>query len=279
MTISAKIIADSIAKDVRLTTLEVVMPRFILAELNTHRVFSRSSASSRAIPVKKRIRMIEEHPFVPEAFGRNRRGMQAGAELEEGAGLLSEEAWRKSMRTAIDCARSMAELGVHKQWANRLLEPFAWHTVVVTATEWANFFALRISEYAQPELRTVAQAMKAAMDASTPNRIYTGDWHLPYFGSSGGAVEDEGVLPVTAVKLSVARCARVSYLNHDGKRDLEADLKLYDRLASLGHMSPLEHAAQVRLMAGGSEVFGNFSAPWLQHRKMLPGEAVFEASS
>jgi hypothetical protein len=59
MTHSTKILADSISPDgVRLTTLEVVMPRIVLAEFNTHRMLSRNSASSRAIPIEKMIRMV-----------------------------------------------------------------------------------------------------------------------------------------------------------------------------------------------------------------------------
>ena len=52
--IKAVIAADSInVKGKRITTFIVTMPRIVLAELNTHRVFSRNSASSRAIPFTK----------------------------------------------------------------------------------------------------------------------------------------------------------------------------------------------------------------------------------
>lgn len=297
MTYSAKIVADSIAFGVRLTTLEVVMPRFILAEFNTHRVFSRNSASSRAIPVEKRIAAIRADPFVPEAFGANKRGMQAGEALGDDEQAAARLAWVAAMETATRHAAILAQLGVHKQWANRLLEPFAWHTVVVTATEWDNFFALRISSEAQPEIRRVAEAMKAAMDASTPVGRLPGEWHLPYTDerdqmdvlvrhsdptalSTALAVRREDEL----AKLSSARCARVSYLTHDGLRDVNADLALHDKLLASGHMSPFEHAAKVAIggdylmrTSNGPEFVSNFRFPWIQYRKTIPGEDVFRA--
>ncbi len=275
---AAKVIADSIAHDVRLTTLEVVMPRFVLAEFNTHRMLSRNSASSRAIPVEKRIVDIGNAPFVPDAFAANKRGMQAGEALDDATQERAERAWKIACGFALGAAEELAKLGVHKQWANRLLEPFAWHTVVVTATEWANFFALRCSPEAQPEIRRVAELMREAMAASIPIARIVGEWHLPYVSD-----EDAGVDVVDLPKLSVARCARVSYLTHDGNRDPAADLALFDRLHRSGHMSPLEHAAQVAddelaeraLWRECPEFVGNFRWPWFQLRKTIVGEAVF----
>lgn len=308
----AKILADSIARGVRLTTMQVTFPRFILAEFNTHRMFSRNSASSRAIPVGKRIAQIRANPFVPEAFAANKRGMQAGETIGGWRARIARWVWLTACWMACATAWAFARLGVHKQWANRLVEPFAWHTVIVTATEWANFFALRISEHAQPEIHRTAELMKAAMDASTPQELEPGDWHLPLvFDGDLDLVEGiEDVRPEAAaatfdailVKLSVPRCARVSYLTHDGKRDPKADFALYEKLRGNGHMSPFEHAAQVgEVWSGGVYVnhgaapdaaasyfqtvdapgptgnnfIGNFRAPWVQHRKVLPGEAVF----
>lgn len=125
---------------------------------------------------------------------------------------------------------------------NRLLEPFMWHTIIVTATEWSNFFALRTHNDAQLEIRTIAKMMKAAYDGSTPTLLREGEWHLPFIQPEERewAVEN----PLIARRAVIARCARVSYLTHDKKElDLEADLKLADRLDSGGHMSPFEHAA------------------------------------
>ena len=64
--IEAKIVADSIYKQgQRLTTFTVVFPRFILAELNTHRMLSRNSASSRARPFQAMLNDVRKDPFVP----------------------------------------------------------------------------------------------------------------------------------------------------------------------------------------------------------------------
>lgn len=270
----AAVLADSIPPwdrgggPARLTTLVVNMPRFVLAEFNTHRMLSRNSASSRAIPVSKRIEMIEADPFVPLSFGKNRKGMQSTEDLEGDDAEVAREAWLAACRDALRHARTLEAAGVHKQFANRVLEPFAFHTVIVTATEWENYFALRISEYAQPEIRRVSEAMKVAMDRSTPQKTWH---HLPLVTPEEGQKAGHLVL----MKLSSARCARVSYLTHDGKADVDADLALADRLLSAGHMSPFEHAAQAKIGCG-SKFIGNFRAPWVQYRKELPNEDVFK---
>lgn len=278
MTYAAEILADSMSPfGHRLTTFQITFPRFVLAEFNTHRMFSRSSASSRAIPVEKRIQQIQENPFIPEAFAANKRGMQAGEVMDADSQGQARDAWLVACEDAVAQAKNLAEIGVHKQWANRLLEPFAWHTVIVTATEWDNYWALRISEHAQPEIRTISEMMRDLYDDATCPDLKQGQWHLPLVGPELGDPphNTEGQL-AQAIKLSVARCARVSYLTHEGKRDPEADLALYDRLVSKGHMAPTEHAARpmtpVELSMG--EWCGNFRG-WVQHRKEIPGEAVF----
>jgi hypothetical protein len=286
MTYAAKVIADSIADDVRLTTMEVTFPRIVLAEFNTHRMFSRNSASSRAIPVEKRIQAVIDDPFVPESFGSNQRGMQAGSPLEGHQARKAHMCWLEARDKAVESAAMLAELGVHKQLANRLIEPFSWHTVVVTATEWENYFALRCSSLAQPEIRIVSEMMESAMAASNPHRHNVNGWHLPYVYEEDYAalspLHHDDLMPM----VSAARCARVSYLTHDGRRDVEEDLALAERLSSARHMSPFEHAARVVSTAytTGKFVgdikcepryeFGNFRAPWLQLRKLMRGEAV-----
>lgn len=276
-------------------------PNFLANGVVVHN--SRNSASSRAIPVAKRIEQVRENPYVPLSFGKNTRGMQAkNAEIEsvDAADLR----WRRACADACEHAERLAEYGLHKQWANRLIEPFAWHTVIVTATEWANFFALRISEYAQPEIRKVAEAMKAAMDASTPQLRLPGNWHLPLVDWNESALrEAHEVYARTgnvgpAVKLSVARCAAVSYDRHM-EQNIERELERYELLVSHGHMSPTEHPAVVgeeweppvgdaflngETTEHDGERFdgpfiGNFRAPWIQHRKLIPGEAVFGNAS
>ncbi len=267
----AEVLADSIAEGVRLTTIEVTFPRIVLAEFNTHRMLSRNSASSRAIPVEKRIKMVREHPFVPRAFGKNQKGMQASEELDEKASEISRLHWLSAAKDACERAECLAEIGVHKQLANRLLEPFCWHTVICTATEWDNFFALRCHPDAQPEIRIAAELMREAMAKSEPTRCRLGDWHLPLVNEN-----DIDVPNYDLPWLSAARCARVSYLTHDGKRDVEADLMLANRLKTSGHMSPFEHPAMVaNTRRPPLPQPSNFSYPWVQLRKMISGEAVF----
>lgn len=266
---NAKIIADSISEyDNRLTTMEITFPRMVLAEFNTHRMFSRNSASSRAIPVEKQLQKIEEDPFIPVYFGKNQSGMQASEELDTGDRQIAEDMWLEARSCAVSHARNLLSMNVHKQITNRLLEPFMWHTVIVTATEWSNFFDLRAHKDAQPEIRVIAEMMRDLYLDSEPQLIRGEEWHLPFIQPEeydGKFERDE-----KARKISAARCARVSYLTHDGKRDLEADLTLYERLVSGGHMSPLEHVAT----PGYRGFSGNFWG-WTQFRKFIPNENDF----
>lgn len=292
MAFGARVIADSVSPaGVRLTTIEVTIPRIVLAEFNTHRVFSRNSASSRAIPVRKRIEQVLADPFIPNYWGANQKGMQAKTALEEADAQKAERVWREALLNAVESATKMEAIGAHKQLANRLLEPFMWQTIIVTATEWKNFFALRDNEMAQPEIQEPARLMRAAYEASTPTPIQLGEWHLPLIQPE----ERDGVFERSgeARKISAARCARVSYLTHDGKRDLDADLVLYERLVSGGHMSPLEHVATPLKYSGkliavdktvlGNPIYewfpefvGNFRG-WKQLRKFVPNEDDFSA--
>lgn len=258
----AQIKKDSISEaGVRLTTFEVEFPRFILAEFNTHRVFSRNSASSRAIPIEKQIKKIKEDLFIPLVFGSKQAGMQAGPPLEgdELAHAITE--WEIAAHNAVDSAQILMELNVHKQTANRLLEPFMWHTVVVTAVDYENFFDQRVSPLAQPEINQIATLMQGCYNRSTPTELAYGEWHTPYI--SPQEYDEFGLY--TRVKVSAARCARTSYLTQDGKRDVDKDIKLYERLvtAEPPHYSPLEHVATPFL---DQEALGNF-IDWKKHEK------------
>jgi thymidylate synthase ThyX len=301
MAFDAKVLADSRSPaGYRLTTLEATFPRFILAEFNTHRVFSRNSASSRAIPIAKQLRRVLEEPYVPIEFGSNQPGMQAGPALDGERREAAEREWLRARDDAVrhvlalvtdpemaagellDVLRRVEEatrtkerpgewLNVHKQVANRLLEPFMWHTVIVTATEWDNFWNLRCHSDAQPEIRLIAEQMRAAVERSDPAELDWSEWHLPL-------VRPEDREQVTSlqdlIKISAGRCARVSYLTHAGKRDLKADIELHDRLLESGHMSPLEHPARPlnEEELTGSEWSGNFRG-WHSYRKDIAGEA------
>jgi len=266
----AKVIADSITDqscyfpDIRLTTIEVVFHRYILAEFNTHRMFSRNSASSRAIPLSKNIERVLTDPAIPWQYGTKKAGMQSGPPLVGETALEADEIWLEAAQSAVECANALDALGVHKEVANRLLEPFLWQTVIVSSTEWDNFIAQRDSDLAQPEMHMTAQAIRLALENSVPNKLGPDDWHLPYM------TEDEESLSIEDKRrISVARCCRVSYLNHGGTKSVSSDLELYDKLISADppHWSPLEHVA---LPAGPEDFYGpegNFEG-WNQLRHM-----------
>lgn len=316
--ISAKVIADSMYAGSRLTTFEIVFPRIILAEFNTHRVLSRNSASSRAIPVWKRLAEVILHPFVPMQFGKNKAGMQAAEEVSGDDIVLAREnwllgreiaviqafmlaggeeaimkdskghegavavcAWVNKMRDAFpDVFRLMKPLsaGIHKQHANRVLEPYSWHTAITTGTIWRNFYALRASPMAQPEIREVAVAMARAHSQSVPAELDDGGWHLPYvFDQDKEEVGTDYRGMRRLARISSARCARVSYLTHDGVRSLDKDFSMADDLQKNGHMSPFEHPATTRDTTGAylGDRHGNFSSSWMQYRKMLENEHDF----
>lgn len=257
----ARVLLDSVSRTgVRLTTLEVCFPRFVLAEFNTHRVLSRNSASSRAVPTAKLIARVLEDPVVPLEWGRNKPGMSAEDLLDDGDARAAAAAWLRARDHAVEHARELLALNVHKQALNRVLEPFLWHTVIVTATEWENFFALRTAPNAQPEIRAVALRMRDAMAQSVPQPIEEGDWHAPLLQPDEAALDTQ-----TRKRVSAARCARVSYLTHDGVREVAKDLELCERLKTDRHLSPFEHVATP---APDTAFHANFRG-WIQMRHAL----------
>lgn len=304
MMITATIIADSVSPEgKRLTTMQLRYPRFIHAEFMTHRVFSRNASSSRAIPVERMIEDLRRDPAMPIYWGSNKPGMQAGEELEDRDLSIAKKRWLYAMNDAINRAQELMDLGLHKQIANRILEPWAHINVVVTATEWANFFALRAHPDAQPEIKALAEAMMAAMGQSDPVLLAPDQWHLPYVDLNGQSddvdaaenhITANGVLRVVPTwdqvveilkKVSVARCARVSYLTHDGRKTtVKEDLALYEKLVVSQplHASPAEHQATPdhRIGKHGQgwpwahpDLHGNLEG-WIQYRKTLPNEFV-----
>lgn len=227
------------------------MPRFILSQLNKHRAFSNNAASSRAIPVAKMIEQVVNDPVIPIHWGANQAGMVADKELSEADIQECRHLWLSARDAAVEYAKMFADKGLHKQVANRLLEPFMWSDVLITATEWDNFFELRLAHDSQPEMQELARLMKQVMDASTP--AYT-QFHLPYVREqevlewqarndlSEMYVNVEGFFYFTNV--SAARCARVSYRNHDNTECvIEKDIQLADTLRKSKHFTPFEHQA------------------------------------
>lgn len=278
MATSARVVLDSIGPDgSRLTTMEVTLHRWVLAELNTHRIFSRNSASSRAIPVQKQLDKVKEDPAYPVSWPAEKPGMQGGEELDgvdlEMAqafyGFIHEKVWRE-----VEAYLKMTEGGprLHKSVINRFLEPFMWHTVLISSTGWENFWGLRCSPLAQPEIRVAAEMMKEAYDASTPYPLGYGEWHMPF-------TEDIQDLKLRYMEpeirlISAARCGRISYLTHGtGVKDPDEDLRLAYSLRDNKpiHASPFEHVARPEAVIG--EAQANFRG-WHQLREDLEPPSV-----
>ena len=268
---SAKVLADSTnCCDNRITTMELTFPRFVLAEFNTHRMFSRNAASSRAIPVEKMIEQVEKNPVIPIHWGKAQKGMQAYEVMNDRDAADCRSSWLAARRDAMFWVKEMLKNGLHKQIANRLLEPWMWITVIATGNEgaWNNFFALRCHHEAEPHTQRIAEMAREVRSQSTPQKLSDGRWHLPLIGFEGDellSVEDQ-------VKVSVGRCARVSYLTHDGVRDVQADIDLHDRLLASKHFSPFEHVAKAESEYDQDWYRGNLGSGWEQYRKTLKGE-------
>lgn len=269
-----KILADSVnPKGCRLTTFEVTYPRFVHSEFMTHRTLSRNAASSRAIPVKKVLDKVQLDPVLPVFWGKNQAGMQANAELEGDDLIAAKEAWLWTRDQAVIGVERMLKAGLHKQIANRALEPWFWITVLVTATDYSNFFGLRRHKDAQPEIKYIADLMYDAYTTHEPTQLKNKEWHLPLAPDkeellkSGSSMED-------ILKICTGRAARISYLTHDGVRNPAADLELHDKLKTSRHMSPFEHCAQA---LNNCKYYGNFKG-FKQYRKFIPNESDFSDS-
>lgn len=284
--IAAKIVADSVGPNgKRITTYVLTYPRFIHSEFMTHRALSRNAASSRAIPCKKMRASVFKEPAMPISFSQNKAGMQAAGDISPFKQHLATALWKIAGYTMCCFHWALEKLGVHKQHANRVLEPWLHMTVVVTATDWDNFFGLRLHPMAQPEFQELAKHMFIEREMSKPEVLKEGFWHLPFvdyatikdiknfFGIK--CLQDHDMAIGTAIRISVARCARVSYLNHEGKTaGWSEDFKLYDRLLGAApiHASPAEHQAQALAYIPAIQS-GNFTG-WGQYRKTLKGENI-----
>jgi len=273
--INAKIIADSIAKNgKRITTFELEYPRFIHSEFMTHRTISRNAASSRAIPLNTMIKLVWNNPACPVHWGKNQAGMQAKQELSGSALKAAKLLWNVSGKAMCVFAWALGKFSVHKQIANRILEPWSHIKVVATATEWDNFFYLRNHPDAQPEIHELAKKMLDLYTTSQPKLLEIGKWHLPYLDNYD-IHEDQDFVPFDdndiclsdAIKLSASLCAQVSYRKADVS--IEKALKIYDRLieSKPTHASPFEHqATPAKTNIVNS---GNFKG-WKQYRQLIP---------
>lgn len=231
-----------------LWTFELVYPRYIHSEFMTHRVFSRNASSSRAIPVKRMIEQVRKNPVIPPKVFMNQKGMVGETEADPVTTTAFHVLWEEAAENAYKTADMMERLGIHKQHVNRILEPFQFIKVIVTATEWDNFFALRLAPDAQPEMRELASAIYNEMKRYHNKAVGVLELDKEHTVVSLPYITDEDVKEIgkeeyhLLMKISAARCARVSYNNHDGsKPDSKKDLELYEHLYDSKHMSPLEH--------------------------------------
>lgn len=270
MTCEVKVIEATTNNGKAIYTFQLKYWRAIHGELMTHRMFSRNASSSRAIPVMKTISQVWNDPAMPAHWGVNQAGMQAKEQLTGLRLKTVKGLWRLAAKVACGFAYTLVKLNLHKQVANRILEPWQYIHVVLTATEFDNFFELRDHPDAQPEFQELARAMKTEMSecyvrevmgSGVPYRF----WHLPYVNLA----ERQGYSLGDCIKFSAARCARVSYATHDGKSpEPDQDFKLYYRLVGSvpRHSSPVEHQAQAMLNPGSKSK--NFVG-WTQFRESL----------
>jgi thymidylate synthase ThyX len=298
--ITAKVIADSESDEgIRMTTMEIEYPRFILSELNTHRMLSKNSASSRAIPVKTMHEHIRANTAQPISWGVNQPGMKASSVLDVEDTVAAMMTWEQARDSAIEYSQELAELNIHKQITNRVTEPYMLMKTVISGTEWANFFWLRDHADAQPEIQLLAHKMKCAMDASVPEYLMPNEWHLPYVRSERnryGTLEylDQSNEPMTLVNarvVSASCCAQVSYRKSDDS--LEKAWRVFKQLIESvpAHASPIEHQATpmatevmcrfepetwqpgVTHVSANSDLWSGNLRGWIQFRKMIPTEA------
>lgn len=266
--LEVKVNCDSINPlDVRLTTMVLVYPHFIHAQLMTHRAFSRNASSSRAIPVAKMLRIVRQNPAQPILWFKNQSGMQTQELLTTDDADRAKQIWADGAEHAIQTSQKLLDLGVHKSIANRPLSPYIHMTTIVSATEWGNFFNLRVHSDAQFEHSELSYLILQAYRSHQPTFKAWGEWHLPFTNQ----YISENLSLNQLIQISSARCARVSYMNYDGDFERSKDYALHDDLVTNHHSSPLEHPAEANNSVDPQSP-QNFDTSWLQYRKMIPKE-------
>ena len=283
-----------------IVTFELVYPRMVHAELMTHRMFSRNAASSRAIPISKVVEMVRDNPATPSHWGINQPGMQARQEFTGDALEQIQRLWDDAAYSAANFSEVMANMGAHKQVANRVTEPYQWMKVVLTYTEGNNWYWLRDHTDADPTIHELARKMWQAVSTKTPFVIYPGEWHVPYVNrvrDAGGLkylteiyisddnFESQWLTLEQALAVSSSCCAQVSYRLLD--LSLEKAMMIYGRLVESEpvHASPFEHQATpmrknpdfrskgiTHRDRDGKFWSANFQG-YIQHRQLIPNNA------
>lgn len=248
-------------------TFLLTIPRVMLPELTRHRNFSFSVESSRAKSIEKVIEDIVKNKYYPD-WTINKKGMSGDK--------LSDINQRKRANEKVDFLANTIinvvelslkdELGIHKQNANRYLEPFQYIDVIVTGslTDWLAFLELRhpqgdlinkcedsephginYSFPAQSEIQNIAIKVWNILKDAEPNYLEPGEYHLPY------RLENDERVYTIEEQLSYAssKCATISFGNHSEDNKTKANLdntnRLYKRLINHKHWSPLEHCLRV----------------------------------
>jgi thymidylate synthase ThyX len=296
--ITSKIIAASkhFHTNKSIVTYEITIPRIILSEFNKHRQLSNNSSSSRAVPISKNIEYVLNNTFIPTYWGANKQGMSADVEITIFKQKISKFLWYSLRNVSILFAKTYEMLGVHKQITNRLLELFTYQKLVVTATDWDNFFWLRNHKDAQPEFKKLAELMLKDYEKIIPEILYEGEWHTPYVDHIRDnnnelqyVVNGEIVDLETALKISTACCAQISYRNNDNS--IEKANKIFTMLNldnsdvdSRAHSVCAEHQATpiynttlqgkgiTHMNKNGKLCSGNFE-DWIQHRHLFKNES------
>ena len=260
--IHSKILLDSISPaGHRLTTFELTYPRFIHAQLLTHRVFSRNAQSSRAERTEKLLNRMLSQPVRPLEWRYAQKGMQPGERMIARHARACDLLWNQTMMSTLSHVRDLINFNASKELINRLLEPFLTITTILTGTEFDNFFRLRCSDDTQAEMRVLANQMKDLYEASEPRLCDYGDYHNPCVSDLPLDME-----PREVIKVGVARAARVSYVAHGDKRAPVEDIALYDKLLAARHMSPFEHVATPG--EGKANLVG-----WITHRAEVENDS------
>lgn len=280
-TIQAEIIADSvwpiIGHNKRLTTFKLVVPHSVLGHLVRHRAFSLSVASNRALRSSS---VMDTLNYIPD-WRTAQKGMQPAEFINDKnkRDYLDDIVYTLKNYTSEYVNEMVNKHNVAKELTNRYLAPFQLVTVLVTSSEYSNFFNLRDHQDAQYDTQIVARKMKKLLEENTPTYLERGEWHLPFI--SYGEAKDNTIIEQIAA--SVARCARTSYKlpNSENRSDIISDIRLFNKLITPPiHASPLEHVATPLRMSDiyasilpedktlNSAFYGN-TYGWVQLRKLF----------
>lgn len=309
--ISAFVVEDSKVGNNRLTSLVLKFPRTVLAEFNTHRVFSRNSASSRARSVKATIKEVIENPYIP-LWTINKAGMSghwASPRVEAEATEVYLAGRDAAVRTALallvgsdriegfgrddkEIASRYSEvvdyyydhmysgtgaepdfgLSVHKQVLNRVLEPYMFHEVIVTSSYFDNFLKLRDHNEADPAIWGVSHLLGEAIAHSEPT---ISEIHAPFSSNLEKTLILGQPWPVARPHLikSAMESAQISYNDKSRAIKSTATAERGESLLTAGHLSPFEHVAVATRLLSRSLALRSVFCEFRRHGKQLSHQA------